>query len=174
MSRRVKELVIEEIRRRLGDTREMLLIDDSRLDAVTANRFRLGLRQGQIHALGVKNSLARRALHEAGITALDELLQGPTTIVWGGEDIVALSKEITRWAKEIDDLQIKGGTTEGNTLTAADVEALSKSPSREELIGQIVASVMGVGGTLVGAILGPGATLAGQIESRAEAGEEGS
>ena len=168
MSKRVKELVVEEIKKRLGSCTEMLVVDSSRLDAVTTNRFRLALREKNIRMLTVKNSLARQALHGLGVTALDPVLEGPSSLVWGGEDIVSLSKEIAKWAKELEALQIKGGAVEGTTLGPEDVEALSKSPGRVELIGRVIMLALSPGGQLVGALLGPGGTVAGQVKSRAE------
>ena len=168
MSKTVKNMLIGEIRERLGDTRDLLVIDSSRLDALTANRFRLALREKQISLLTVKNTLARQALHHSGVTALDPILEGASTLVWGGEDIVALSKEIARWAKELEPLQIKGGAVEGTTLTAAGIEQLSKSPSREELIGQVVGLILSPGAQLAGALLGPGGYLAGQLKAMAD------
>ncbi|MGH7128857.1 MAG: 50S ribosomal protein L10, partial [Planctomycetaceae bacterium] len=91
-----------------------------------------------------------------------------STLVWGGEDIVALSKEIAKWAKELEPLQIKGGTLEGTPLSAADVDSLSKSPSREELIGQIVGLVLSPGARLSAALLGPGAKLGSQIKKMSD------
>jgi large subunit ribosomal protein L10 len=164
MSKVVKEMLIAELLERLGETRDMLVINSSKLDGVTANRFRLALREKNIALLTVRNSLARRALNKAGFSALDTLLEGPSTLVWGGEDIVALSKEIAKWAKEQQNLEIKGGAVEGTPLSAKDVDSLSKSPSREELIGQIVSQILGPGARLSGALLGPGAKLASQIE----------
>ena len=168
MSKTVKNMLIGEIRERLGDTRDLLVIDSSRLDALTSNRFRLALREKQISLLTVKNTLARQALHHSGITALDPILEGASTLVWGGEDIVALSKEITRWAKELEPLQIRGGAVEGTTLTAEGIEQLSKSPSREELIGQVVGLILSPGAQLAGALLGPGGYLAGQFKAMAD------
>lgn len=173
MSKRVKEMVISEIRQRIGETAELLVVDSSRMDAITTNKWRLALRQSDIALLTVKNSLAKKALDEAGVTGLDPYLEGSSTLVWGGEDIVALSREIAKWAKEIKELEIKGGTVEGTSLNAADVDALSKSPSREELIGQIAGLILSPGARLCGALLGAGGKLAGQIETIAEkAGEE--
>jgi len=171
MSKLVKEMQIFDIRSRIGESREMLVIDSARLDAVATNRFRLGLREKSISALTVRNTLAKQALRQAGVTALDSFLQGPSTLVWGGEDIVDLSKEITRWVKELKLLEIKGGTVEGSTLSASDVDALSKSPSRDELIGQIAGTILGPGAELAAALLGPGGTLAGQIKSIADEDE---
>ena len=168
MSKFVKNMLIEEITERVGENRDMLVVDCSKLDAVTSNKWRLALQEKKITALTVRNTLARRALNDAGLTALDSLLEGPSTLIWGSEDVVALSKEITKWAKELEPLQIKGGAVEGTTLGPEDVDALSKSPSREELIGQIVGQILSPGANLAAALLGPGATLASQLKTKSE------
>ena len=156
------------IRDRIGGPRDLLVVDSSRLDAVETNRWRLALREKEITALTVQNTLARRALSEIGIDGAAPLLQGPSTLIWGGEDIVALSKEIAKWAKDLEPLEIRGGVVEGTTLTADDVDVLSKSPGREELIGQIVGLALSPGAQLVGALLGTGGTVAGQVKSIAD------
>ncbi|MEX1096770.1 MAG: 50S ribosomal protein L10 [Planctomycetales bacterium] len=168
MSKRIKGMIIDEIRDRLGAHRDLLVLDCSKLDGVTSNRLRLALGKLRISALGVQNNLARRALTDAGVTGLDAILEGPSTLVFGGEDIVALSKEIAKWAKEIANLEIKGGTVEGTALSAAEVEKLSKSPSRQELISQIAGQLLSPGAKLAAALLGSGARLASQIEKIAE------
>ena len=172
MSKRVKEMLVEVIRQRIGESRDMLLIDSSRIDANTANRFRLALREKEIQALTIQNRLGRKALNDAGITSLDMFLQGSSTLVWGGSDIVALSKEITKWTKEVEELEVKGGTLEGESLSPSDVDSLSKSPGREELIGQIAGCLLSPGANLAAALLGPGANLASQIEKISEQEEE--
>lgn len=171
MSKFVKNMLIDEISDRVGDTRDMLVVDCSKLDAIAANKWRLALQAKNITALTVRNTLARQALNKVGVNSLDRILEGPSTLIWGSEDVVALSKEITKWAKELEPLEIKGGTVEGQTLDAAGVDSLSKSPSREELIGQIVGQILAPGANLAAALLGPGATLASQLKSMAD--EEG-
>ncbi len=165
-------MMIEEVGTRLNGVRDILALDSSKLSGVTANKLRLAMRKKKISALTVRNKLARQALKKAGVTSLDEFLEGPTTLVWGGEDIVALSKDIAKWAKEIEPLKIKGGTTEGTALSAATVDALSKSPGRKELIAQIVALMLSPGSQLAGALLGPGGKLASQIKKISEKEEE--
>lgn len=172
MSKPVKQMLIEDIRQRLGESRDMLVVDAARLDGVATNRFRLAMQERSISVLTVPNRLAKKALNEAGLTALDSILEGPSTLVWGGEDIISLSKEITKWAKEIGELKIKGGALEGTPLSAEQVDELSKSPSREELIGQIMGLALSPGSRISGALLGPGGKLAGQIKSKAEEEEE--
>ena len=89
----------------------------------------------------------------------------------GGEDIVALSKEITKWAKDVEAIEIRGGSVEGECLDAAGVDALSKSPSREELLSIISGQILGPGAQLSAQLLGPSGMLAGQVKSKAEEDE---
>ncbi len=160
--------MIEVVDARLRDVRDILVINSSKLNGVTANKLRLAMKKKKISALTVRNKLARKALGKAGLSALDPFLQGPSTLVWGGEDIVALSKEIAQWAKEIEPLEIKGGTTEGTALSPQKVEELSKSPGRAELIGQIAALMLGPGARLAAALQGPAGQLASQIKQISE------
>jgi large subunit ribosomal protein L10 len=170
MSKRIKEMLVTDLQQRIGDTTEILVVDSSRLDAISDNRFRLALREKDISVLTVKNSMALRALHSREITELDPILEGPSSLVYGGEDIVSLSKEIAGWVDELgsDLIAIKGGVLEGTTLSKGDVEELSKSPSREELIGQIAGLLLAPGANLAAALLGPGGKLAGQVEAIAD------
>lgn len=172
MSKRVKEMLIDHVGRRLHGVRDVLVVNSSKLDGVTANKLRMAMRKKNISALTVRNKLAKKAIQGAGLSALDPFLQGPTTLVWGGDDIVALSKEIAKWAKDIEPLEIKGGTTEGSSLSAARVAELSKSPGRQELISQIAALLTSPGGQLAAAMMGPGAKLASQIQKIAEKEEQ--
>ncbi len=174
MSKRIKEMLVAELQQRLGETDEMLVVDSSRLDAINDNRFRLALREKGICILTVKNSMAMRALHSCDVTALDPILEGPSSLVFGGEDIVALSKEVASWVKDFGGelLEVKGGVLEGTTLTAGDVVELSKSPSREELIGQIVGLLLSPGASIAGSLLGPGGLVAGAIEAMGDGDAE--
>ncbi|MEZ6065652.1 MAG: 50S ribosomal protein L10 [Planctomycetaceae bacterium] len=164
MSKVVKTMVMDEIRSRLGESRDVVVIDTSLMDGVAANKMRLALQEKGVSLLTVKNKLANRVLADAGVSGLDNVLAGPSTLVWGGEDIVELSKEMTRWAREVDKLKIKGGAVDGQGLDAAGVVELSKSPSRLELIGQIAGLILSPGARLAGALLGPGGTIAGQLK----------
>jgi large subunit ribosomal protein L10 len=168
MSKAVKEMVIDDIGRRLGDETDMLVVDMSRLDAFAANKWRLDLRKKNIRALTIRNTLARKALAHAGVSGLEQILEGPSTLLFGGSDVVQLSKEIVEATKGNEKIKIKGGTVEGSVLDAAGVDSLSKSPSREELIAMIAGQILAPGANLAAALLGPGSMLASQLKSKSE------
>lgn len=168
MSKYVKELIASDLKKRLEGCRDILVVNSSLLDAVTNNKLRLKLRSKSITLLSVKNTLARNALKELGLQTLEPFLKGPSSLVWGGPDIVELSKEISKWVKDLKVLEIKGGVVDGASISASEVDSISKGPSREELIGKIVTLALSPGAQLCGALLGPGGLLAGQIKSIAD------
>ena len=74
MSRQIKDMLIGDIQSRIGEHRDMLVVDCSKLDAVAANKWRISLREASISVLSVKNSIARNALSRVGVTGLDAVL----------------------------------------------------------------------------------------------------
>ncbi|MBI3467969.1 MAG: 50S ribosomal protein L10 [Planctomycetes bacterium] len=172
MTKRIKQLVTKSLRDSLEGVRDVLVVDLTGVDAVTDNQLRAKLREKAIRLMVVKNSLARQALQQAGLKTVSEQLQGPSALVWGGDGIVELAKEITAWAKQIEQLGIKGGATDGEALSAADVEALSRLPGRAELLGMVVSRILALGARLAGALSAPGGRLAGQVKTHTEAAAE--
>lgn len=174
MSKATKKAMIDSIRNRIGDNKNFLVADTSKMDAITANKWRITLREKDIEVFSVKNTLARVALHEVGVTALDPYLEGPSTLIWGGTDVVALSKEITKWARDMEEkLQVKGAAIEGSSLDTKGVTALSKSPGRAELLSILAGQILSPGANLAGALLGPGGLLASQIKTLTEEKTDG-
>ena len=90
------------------------------------------LREKNIKLVVVKNSLARRATEGTPLAAAFEGVEGTLAIVWGGDDIVSLAKEIVRLAeaKEFEGFAARGGVMDGAKLTPAQVKEVSKWPSR--------------------------------------------
>jgi large subunit ribosomal protein L10 len=168
MGRHVKDMVISDIQSRIGDAKDFIVVDCSKMDAITANRWRLGLRKDRITALTVKNSIAANALKKKGISGLDTILAGPSTLLWGADDVVALSKAVASYAKDIPKFEIKGGSVEGQTLNAAAVDSLSKSAGRVETIGQIAGLMLAPGRQLAGCLQSSGGQLAGQLKTLSE------
>ena len=99
----------------------------------------------------VKNTLARRAAEAAKRDDMLEYLAGPTAVVWVKGDPARAAKALGDFAKESDDLfTAKGGLLDGAPLSKEQFVALSKLPSREELLaklaGGIAAPLFALGG----------------------------
>ena len=107
-----------------------------------------------------KNSLMRIALTEAGLPTLDDLLQGPSAFVFGGEDFAATAKVVKEYAKTNQKLEIKGGLLEGKEISAEQVDAVASLPTRPELIAQIAGAISGIARGLAVSISGVSRGLA--------------
>jgi ribosomal protein L10 len=111
----------------------------------------------------VQNRICRRALAETGLAPLGQLLHGPSTVVWGGSNIVDLAKALTAEDKAVVKMEIRGGVTSGQVLSKEDIEALSKLPSREELLGMAIGKALGAAGRVVSQIRSAGGRVVAQV-----------
>ena len=72
-----------------------------------------------------KNTLAKRAAVDAGISGLDTLFTGPTALAFVSGDPVEAAKGLREFAKTHPLLVIKGGVFEGKAISAAEVSRLA-------------------------------------------------
>lgn len=168
MSKFVKGMMIDAIEQRLDGAKDFVVVDLSKLDGNENNDFRMKLQDSGITLLAVKNALARNALARNDVEAPKEIFNGPCTIAFGSTDIVELSKEITKWTKQLEALEIRGGSVDGQSIDADGVKEWSKAKGRDETIAEIVGAIVGQGGLVAGALLGPGGVVAGQIKTKSE------
>ena len=174
MSKYLKNLITDDLKKRLDGVGDLLLVDLAGLEANKNVALRKKLREKKIQLLVVKNSLARRATEGTVLAPAFEGVDGSAAVVWGGEDIVSLAKEITRIAedKEYAKFLPKGGVMSGSKLSADDVKKVSKWPSRAEQLSLLVGQILSPGATLSAQLLSPGAKLASQVKKKSEE-EEG-
>ena len=88
-----------------------------------------------------KNTLAKRAAADAGITGLDDLFTGPTALAFVGGDVVEAAKGLREFAKANPLLVIKGGVFEGKPLSANEVTKLADLESREVLLAKLAGAM---------------------------------
>lgn len=170
MSKLVKNLLIDDLKRRWDGVGEAIVVSLGRLDAQKTTLLRQTLRKKRIHLQLVKNSLARLATLDTPLAPAFVKSEGMLAVAWGGEDVVDLAKELERIAgnKEFEGFEFRGGALDGTRLEAGDVVAVAKWPSRSEQLSLLAGQINAVGGRLSGQIVSAGGSLAGQIKSRVE------
>jgi large subunit ribosomal protein L10 len=104
----------------------------------------------------VKNTLAKIAAAEAGVQGLDEMLKGPTAVVYCKGDPQRTAKVVQDFIREKKKAAIRGGKLERSVLSGAEVETFATLPSREQLVAQLL-------GTLVAPLRGLVTVLNGPI-----------
>ncbi|TWT88139.1 50S ribosomal protein L10 [Pseudobythopirellula maris] len=174
MSKQVKQLMIDDLKRRWDGVEEAITVEMARVEANDCVALRKRLREKSIHVMVVKNSLARRASEGTSLAPAFEGTDGAMAVVWGGEDIVDLAKEVTALAddKEYEEFKASGGVLDGAKLSADEVKAVSKWPTRTEMLSTLMGQVMGPAMTLSAQLLGPAKQLASQVKQKSEGDEE--
>ena len=173
MSKYVKELIIKDLRNRLEGVDEALLVDVIGMKNERTVQLRQRLRQKNVRLMVVKNSLARRATEGTRLAPAFDTSEGTLAIVWGGEDLISLAKEVVKIAglKDFEPFQPKGGAMDGQPLTADQVRDVSKWPSRQEQLSILSGQILSPGAKLSSQLLGAGAKLASQVKKKSEQGE---
>ncbi len=174
MSKYVKNLIVDELRERLSGTEEALLVDVIGLDVNRTVALRRRLREKNIDLMVVKNSLARRATEGTALAPAFEGLKGTTAVVWGGEDIVSLAKNVIAIDEDKDfkEFETRGGVMDGAPLSAEKVKEVSKWPSREEQLSLLLGQILSPGSLLQSQLLGPGGSVASQVQQIAKKEDE--
>lgn len=170
MSKYLKELMTNELKGKLDGVSDALVVNVIGMEANANVELRRSLREKNMQLMVVKNSLARRATEGTALAAAFEGASGTSAVVWGGEDVVSLAKEVVRLAKEDQyaPFAAKGGVMDGEELSSDDVMAVSKWPSREEQLSMLMGQILGPGATLSAQLLGPGKQLASQVKQKGE------
>jgi large subunit ribosomal protein L10 len=168
MSKYVKELMMDQLRTDLADSRSMLILDFKGLDAVSEHQFRTDLRKKSIRVRTLKNTLARRIFTEIGVEGLSRYLEGPSVLVWGGSGVAELAKEISGQVKKLKKPAIKGGAVDGVVIGPDQVEDITKLPSREELIGRVAAMALAPAQRVIALANAPIGSLASQLQTISE------
>lgn len=168
MSKYVKELMMDQLRSDLGESRSLLILDLKGLDAVAEHQFRRDLRKKSIRVRALKNSLARRVFTDAGLDGLGRYLEGPSVLVWGGAGVGELAKEVSSQVKALKKPEIKGGAIDGVVIGPSQVEDITKLPSREQLIGRVVSLALAPAQRVIALANAPAAGLMSQLKTISE------
>ena len=170
MSKYLKDLMTNELKSKLDGVGDALVVNVIGMEANANVELRRSLREKNMHLMVVKNSLARRATEGTALAPAFEGTTGTSAVVWGGEDVVSLAKEVMRLAKVdgYEPFAARGGVMDGEKLSSEEVVAVSKWPNREEQLSLLVGQILGPGATLSAQLLGPGKLLASQVKQKGE------
>ena len=148
-----KQAMMREILATLEGSEYMIAITYTGLNASKLKELRAALKATDAKAKIVKNTMLRKALESRG-WKVPETLVGPTAMVTGKGDVTAVSKALSAFVKANEKTAIKGGALSGNLLSAADVDALSKVPPREIMLGMFLGTLAAPMSGLVGVMSG--------------------
>jgi large subunit ribosomal protein L10 len=157
---------IDQIERWLRDAQVAILTDYRGLSVAQITQLRGQLRPSGAEIHVVKNTLTRLAAERVGIEGLTPLLEGPTAITFGSDDVAAPARALEDAARTLPMLQVKGAVLGGRVMAAADVKRLAGLAPRPQLRAQLVGNIQGTLAGFVGVLNGAVASLVYTLEAR--------
>ena len=171
MDRAQKEKVVEELGQIFESSGVVVVAHYTGLTVAQMQDLRARARAANGSVRVAKNRLAKIALEGKPCASIADLLTGMTVLTYS-EDPVAAAKVAEDFAKGNDKFVILGGAMGPNALDRAGVAAVSKMPSREELIASIAGCIGAPASNIAGAIGAPASNIASilsTIEDKAAA-----
>ncbi|HVZ77944.1 MAG TPA: 50S ribosomal protein L10 [Gemmatimonadaceae bacterium] len=163
MKRTEKEQLVSELKDKIEGATALYYTDFTGLNVKGMTELRRRLRKANVEYVVIKNTLALRAVNEAGLVA--ERLRGPTGLVMA-KDAVAAAKVLSDFAKENDQKPaVKGGVMEGKPLDTAQVKKLASLPSREQMLAELGAGLQSPLAAFAGALNGLLYMFAGALDA---------
>lgn len=136
-----KKTAVAELVEKLKSAQAGVVVDYRGLTVEEDTKLRAKFREAGVEYKVIKNTLTRFAIKEVGFDAMDEQLNGPTSLAISADDPVAPAKIISDFAKENENIKIKAGFLDGKVISLDEIKTLANTPSRDVLIAKIMGSL---------------------------------
>ena len=151
-----KQAIVEELAARIQSASAGILVDYKGITVEEDTALRAELRKDNVNYTVVKNTLTRKALDKIGMTGLDEVLNGTTSMATADEDPIAPFRIIADYSKKLGErFNVKAAFMEGKILSEQEIAEISELPGKDALYAKVL-------GTMIAPITGLAVCL-GQI-----------
>ncbi len=137
-----KTEALEKLVKNIKGAKSMVFANYQGLKMTESEELRKLCRDGQVVYVATKKTLVQKALEEAGMNS--EAIKGydgAISVAFGTADEVAPAQIIAEFAKKHVAVRIFGGVLEGAFIDGVKVTALSKLPTKHQLLGQLVSTI---------------------------------
>ncbi|MDD7185349.1 MAG: 50S ribosomal protein L10 [Oscillospiraceae bacterium] len=139
-----KKAKVEQLTELLKGSVSGVIVDYKGITVDEDTQLRKELREAGVKYFVEKNTMLKRAFNNIGIEGFDEVLNGTTAIALSADDQTAPARILGKFAeKDENKFNLKAGFVEGVVYDAAGVQKLSKIPSKDVLLAQLVGSLQG-------------------------------
>ena len=140
-----KKAKVEKLTDIIKNSVSGVLVDYKGITVEEDTKLRKELREANVNYFVEKNTMLLRAFKECGIEGFEEALNGTTALAVSNDDQTAPARILGKFAENAGDekFNLKAGFVEGEVFDQAGVVALSKIPSKDTLLAQLVGSLQG-------------------------------
>jgi large subunit ribosomal protein L10 len=140
MARSDKAATVAELSEKFRESGAAVLTEYRGLTVAQLTELRRSISANATYAV-VKNTLTQLAAKEAGVTAFDGQLAGPSAIAFITGDAVETAKGLRDFARAHPQLVIKSGYLDGKPLSAGEIARLADLESREVLLAKLAGAM---------------------------------
>jgi large subunit ribosomal protein L10 len=140
MARPDKAATVAELTERFKGSTAVVLTEYRGLTVSQITQLRSNLQEHATYTV-TKNTLTKIAAREAGVSAFEDQLAGPSAVAFVTGDPVEAAKGLRDFSRANPALVIKGGYLDGNVLTADEVRKLADLESREVLLSKLAGAM---------------------------------
>lgn len=138
-----KQEIVEELVEKFSRNTIAFFTDFRGISVTDSNMLRRHLRKENAEYTVAKKTLFDRALAKSGIAFTSKKLEGEVGVALAYGDQVAPAKALVAFAKKHETFKILAALLAGRILSAKEVVALAKLPSREILLAQMLGAMQG-------------------------------
>lgn len=136
MTKQEKQEVVESLKSDFSTLSAIVVCDYKGLKVKQLEKLRAQARSAEIKVQVIKNTLAKIAMDSVKLP--EQELKDTNIFIWG-DDQIALSKIVCKFAQENkDNFSLKFGYFDKEVVDVSHIEAISKLPSKDELIGMLL------------------------------------
>lgn len=137
----LKKPVVEEISNSIKDAASVVLVNYKGINVEQDTQMRKELREAGVVYKVYKNTMMNFAFKGTPCEELCQHLEGTNALAVCAEDATAPARILAKYAKTVPTLELVAGIVEGAYYDQTGMDALSKIPSREELLGKLLGSI---------------------------------
>jgi large subunit ribosomal protein L10 len=160
VTRAKKTEQVEKLGKDLKNVSSLVVTTYSKLTVAQDFELRKALRGSGAKYAVVKNTLAERAAKGTAAEGVLKDLAGVTSIAYTEGDPVALTKALSKYAKDNPEFTFKAGLVEGRVISIKEIQALATMPAKEEIYAKLLFLINAPAQRLVTAMSAVGRNLA--------------
>jgi large subunit ribosomal protein L10 len=142
LNRSEKEAIIQDLQKDIGKAKAIFLTNLIGIKSNEAVSVRKAVRDSKGKMVVTRNTLFKKAAAGTPVEALVANLSGPHALAFAFEDPAAVAKCLKEAGATLDLVDLKGGVLDGQLLTKAQVKQLADLPSRDQMLGTLLATFL--------------------------------
>ncbi|MFP4439547.1 MAG: 50S ribosomal protein L10 [Chloroflexaceae bacterium] len=160
-----KVATVEYLTEKLSRMQLAIITDYRGLTVAEMAELRGKLRESGAELIVAKNTLIRLAARQSGHEQMESLLEGPTALTLAYDDVARVAKTLNDYLKDTPKVSIRGGVLGQSFLPADGLEQVTKLPSREQVLAEIVGGIQSPISGVVNVINAPLTGVVGIVDA---------